>query len=155
MKTFFLNILLGKRLKNLIAKSITSKSQISPGFIATGAHHLNVGFGPSPHRLSAHGAHGAHRHGGVCTAHLGDGSHHNTHGVCKCSGKYVDHVTLIIYVCVCIYLFIYSFIYSFIYLFVYLFIYVCVCMHASIHTAYRAYNACIYERGKHVVCIHW
>jgi hypothetical protein len=64
----------------------------------------------------------------------------------------VDHVTLIIYMCVCafIYLFIHLFIHLFICLIIYLFM--CVCMHASIHTAYRAYNACIYERGN-MLCV--
>ena len=51
----------------------------------------------------------------------------------------------------CMYLFSYFFIYLFVCLFIYLFIYVMhACMYVSIHTAYRAYNACIYERGKHV-----
>ena len=73
-----------------------------------------------------------------------------THGVCKCSGKYVDHVTLLIntvYIYIYFYLVIYLFVYLFICLFICLFIYVCMCM---------CMHACMYQYIRHIVpiCMH-
>ena len=145
-ENIFLNILVGKGLKILIAKSI--KIPNFPRFHChrgTSSERWVRSFSAPTERSWRSWRSSSRRSLHSSPWRWVDLTIMYTHGVCKCSGKYVDHVTLIIYicvcVCVCIYLVISSFIYLFVCLFIYLFIYVCVCVHACMH-------ACMY------VCIN-